>query len=167
MGEVRVFELPIEAWISGFTLVSLLLLILYIAALIRIGRLRRRLNRFLNSSEVAGLESVIANLHAKVDKMQGVSADSEVAVTQLQKKTARLKGNVAVIRYNAFAEKGSDLSFSAAFVDDESSGVVISSIHSRGDSIVYAKPVVKGDSPYALSPEEKEVIRQAIQGKES
>ncbi|WP_199616909.1 DUF4446 family protein [Paenibacillus alkalitolerans] len=165
MGEVRVFELPLEAWVSGFVLITLLMLILYIIALVKIGRLRRRLNAFLNGSNVTGLEAVIGNLHAKTDKLESFSRNTEIAIKEIQKKTAAMKGNVAVIRYNAFAERGSDLSFSVAIIDDDSNGVVISSIHSRDESFVYGKPVNNGSSSYTLTPEEKDAIQLAIQKK--
>ena len=65
------------------------------------------------------------------------------------------------IRYNAFNESGSDLSFSIAIVDDQLDGLVFTSIHGREETYCYGKPIVKGESKYPLSPEEIQVINSA------
>ncbi|WP_274365061.1 DUF4446 family protein [Paenibacillus thermotolerans] len=165
MNELNVFELPLEACISAFVLLLFIMLILYITALIKIGRLRRRLNRFVNGSSVDGLEGVIQEIHVQFEKLQSMGKANESAIAELQRKTAALKGNLAVMRYNAFAERGSDLSFSIALLDASGDGAVITTIHNRGESVVYAKPVKNGNSNYALTPEEKEVIHQATEQK--
>ena len=59
---------------------------------------------------------------------------------------------IAVVRYDAFGDMGGRLSFSAAIIDDRGDGLVISSIHARGESRTYAKGVVEGDSEVTLSP---------------
>jgi len=50
-----------------------------------------------------------------------------------------LHTKVGVVRYNAFDDVGSDLSFSIALLDDNDNGVVISGIYSRESSTTYAK----------------------------
>nr|WP_257908921.1 DUF4446 family protein [Janibacter limosus] len=47
---------------------------------------------------------------------------------------------------------GGRLSFSAAIIDDTGDGVVLSSIHGRGESRTYAKGVVGGDADATLTP---------------
>ena len=72
------------------------------------------------------------------------------------------KGNIGIHRYNAFAERGSDLSFSLAIINDEKDGMVMSGIHGRDNTFVYAKPVKEGQSAYTLTPEEIEAINLAL-----
>ena len=50
-----------------------------------------------------------------------------------------------------------------AMLDDRGSGVVMTSINGRHDTRVYAKPVSEGHSPYSLSVEEEEAIKQALE----
>ncbi|MNG37637.1 hypothetical protein D3C84_1250500 [compost metagenome] len=73
------------------------------------------------------------------------------------------KGNIGIHRYNAFAERGNDLSFSIAVIDDAEDGMVLSGIHGRENTFVYAKPVQEGQSKYPLTPEEIEAINLASQ----
>jgi hypothetical protein len=71
---------------------------------------------------------------------------------------------VGLVRYDAFEDVGGRLSFSCALLDDHGKGVVITSINGRQDTRVYAKPITEGRSPYNLSVEEEEAIKQALAG---
>lgn len=72
--------------------------------------------------------------------------------------------HVAVVRYDAFGDMGGRLSFSAAVVDDSGDGLVLSSIHARGESRTYAKGVVGGESDATLTPEEQQALASARTG---
>lgn len=87
--------------------------------------------------------------------------------TRLQKVELKLKASFShagMIRFNAFDNMGSDLSFAVAITNEVGDGLVISSINSREESRVYAKPLSKGESNYTLSKEEKEAISKALAG---
>lgn len=67
-----------------------------------------------------------------------------------------------LMRFNPFEDTGGDQSFVATLLDGEDSGIVISSLHSRGGTRVYAKPVSSGKATsYQFSKEEKEVVEKA------
>jgi hypothetical protein len=68
----------------------------------------------------------------------------------------------AVVRFDAFEDRGGRLSFSAALLDEHSSGVVITSINGRQDARCYAKQVQNGTSIHNLSDEEEQAIREAM-----
>lgn len=69
-----------------------------------------------------------------------------------------------ILRFRAFEDVGSDLSFAVAFLNQEGDGLVLSSIHSREEARIYAKPISGGQSQYSLSDEEKEVVLKAMNG---
>ena len=69
--------------------------------------------------------------------------------------------HVAVVRYDAFADMGGRLSFSAALYDDNGNGLVISSINGRSETRTYAKPLTGFRSDHSLSPEEQRAIEDA------
>ncbi len=71
--------------------------------------------------------------------------------------------HVAVVRYDAFADMGGRLSFSAALLDDQGDGLVLSSINGRSETRTYAKALVGLQSEHTLSPEEHEAITAARQ----
>lgn len=95
-------------------------------------------------TEVRSAQAEMKKLEAKHDAMR-----------------EQMKGcvqKVKLLRYNAFSDTGSDLSYSLAIVDENNNGVVLSSIYGREDNRTYAKPVEGGKSSYPLSDEEKQVL---------
>jgi hypothetical protein len=73
---------------------------------------------------------------------------------------------VGFVRFNPFSDTGGDQSFCLSVLDDEDSGIVLSSLHSRGQTRVYAKAVKKGKGKdFELSKEELETIKKAKKGK--
>lgn len=69
---------------------------------------------------------------------------------------------IGMVRYNAFQDTGSNLSFAVALLDDKNTGIVINGIYSRDCSNIYSKPIENGKSNFILSSEEKEAIDIAI-----
>lgn len=66
-------------------------------------------------------------------------------------------------RFNPFTDTGGNQSFILSLLDENNNGVVISSLHSRENTRVYAKKIEKGDSPdQELSKDEKEVVKQSL-----
>lgn len=72
---------------------------------------------------------------------------------------------VGMVRYNAFADVGSDLSFALALLDRNNNGVVLNGLYGSDSSNIYAKPIKEGVSIYKLSDEEIEAIDIAEQDK--
>jgi hypothetical protein len=72
--------------------------------------------------------------------------------------------HVGLVRYDAFEDMGGHLSFSAALLNAEGDGVVITSINGRADTRCYAKTVRGGQSAHNLSEEEEQAIRHALSG---
>jgi hypothetical protein len=56
---------------------------------------------------------------------------------------------------------GPQYSFSAAILDDESNGIVLSCIQGRDQSRVYGKTIINGTSDVPLTPEEQQAIATA------
>jgi hypothetical protein len=100
------------------------------------------------AEQVQRLERAIRALHA-ADKKQQTLIEGSVR-------------KVALLRYDAFEDVGGRLSFSCALLDDQGSGVVLTSINGRQETRVYAKPVTQGTSSHNLSLEEEEAIRRAL-----
>ena len=69
---------------------------------------------------------------------------------------------VGMVRYNAFQDTGSDLSFTLALLNEDNNGVVLNGIYSREMSNIYAKQVQEGKTSGKLSEEEKEALEIAL-----
>jgi hypothetical protein len=75
--------------------------------------------------------------------------------------------HVGLVRFSPFHDTGSDQSFALALLDGRRDGVVITALHSRTDSRLYAKPVERGTSSYSLTPEERDAMDRALAGQEA
>lgn len=142
---------------------ALLALFVWVALLQRSEtRLRRRLRRVLPGGEATSLDQVLEQQLQRIDTLgQRLDALNKLH-HELERITQRTIQKVGVVRYNPFSDTGGDQSFAIALLDSEGSGVVISSLHSRTDTRVFAKPVQSGRSRYPLSDEEQDAIRKAL-----
>jgi hypothetical protein len=70
--------------------------------------------------------------------------------------------HVGLVRFSPFHDTGGDQSFALAVLDGSGDGVVVTALHSRTDSRLYAKPVERGTSSYTLTPEEREAMGRAV-----
>jgi len=77
-------------------------------------------------------------------------------------KTARTEiPRVGFVRYNAFSDVGSDLSYALALLNRDGDGVVLSSIYSREDTRTYGKSVAAFKPAQDPSDEELAAIAKA------
>ena len=72
---------------------------------------------------------------------------------------------IGLVRYNAFKDVGSDLSFAIAMLDRNDNGVILNGLYGSESSNIYAKPVKNGISKYQLSEEEKTALEITEQSK--
>lgn len=146
--------------------VAVILLVLIIIQIVqgsKLRKVRRRYEAMMSGNGVEDLESLLIDLKNQSERLEEEQREHKVLIEAAQTKMRGMKSKVAMKRYNAFGERGNDLSFSMAIIDDNSSGMVLTSLHNRENSYIYSKPLEGGNSQYPLSPEEKEVIALAQQ----
>lgn len=147
---------------AGEGLLLLVLLIWVAAMAAKLGRLKKAHSKLIGDTGVNGLEDVLHAIHQHMGALERRQSEQEAALGQQERRLVSMKGKVGVHRFNAFSDSGSDLSFSVAFINEEQDGVVITGIHGREQTFLYAKPIDKGQSAYMLSPEEKTAISLAL-----
>lgn len=140
----------------------LLSLIVFININMKLNRLIKRYRRLMQGMEGRNLEGI---LMAHIDEVRAVTQECAALRRQCQaveQQCRRAVQKVGVVRFNAFADIGSDLSYAIALLDGENNGVVLSSIFGRDDARTYAKPIVAGKSRYFLTAEEQQALSQAM-----
>ena len=93
------------------------------------------------------------------------NAEIKAYYTKLDNDISSCIQKIGLVRYNAFRDVGSDLSFAIALLDREDNGVVLNGLYGSESSNIYAKPIKNGKSSYQLSEEEKYAIEIAEQNK--
>jgi len=124
--------------------------------------LRRRLRRLFGEGEGVRLDELLDRQFRRLDTV----AEKVDALNRLHRELETLSQQsiqkVGVVRFNPFADTGGDQSFAVALLDAAGNGVVLSSLHGRADTRIFAKPVQAGRSKHALSDEEQDAIRKAL-----
>ncbi|HVJ49119.1 DUF4446 family protein [Desulfitobacterium sp.] len=130
--------------------------------------LRRRLQRFEKAhiamqTFMSGktLDQLLEKYLQEVENTGNQLKKQDMRLVKVEEKVRKSVDRAELIRFNAFDNMGSDLSFALALINQEGDGVVLSSINSREESRVYAKPVAAGKSTYHLSDEEKQALEKA------
>jgi hypothetical protein len=150
----------VVALLSGLLFV---MLILFIVTLVRMAQVRKRYRNLMKGLKHANLEEILFQYTDDVQRLEAQVHEVVAAQDRLQQDMEKSVGPIGVLRYNAFPDAGSDLSYSIAFLNREADGVVVSSIFGREESRTYAKPIIAGASTYKLSEEEQEAIEKAVQ----
>jgi hypothetical protein len=127
----------------------------------RVRGLEARLVGLTRGSEGRSLEAVLdahlERVHEVARGLEDVAARTAVLEAAQRKAFSR----VGLVRYNPFEETGGNQSFALALLDANGDGWVLSSLHARTGTRIYAKSVVKGRSDAAVSEEESAAIKQA------
>ena len=150
-----------SSWFSLLLLTCIIiLLVLLIINIMKVNKLK---NDYKKLMQVFGKgQDFNEILNKYINDVDNVSRET----LKLKNKTENLEKNiekciqkVGVVRYNAFMEAGSDLSFAVALLDFEDNGMVINGIYSRDNTTTtYAKPIEHGTSKYTLTKEEQDAL---------
>lgn len=148
--------------VVGLSAIVLILLVAVIALARRTRRLDARLAGLTRGSDGGSLEAV---LDAHLDKVYAVARElDEVVARQAVLEAAQRRSfqRVGLVRYNPFEETGGNQSFALALLDAAGDGWVLSSLHARSGTRVYAKVIKRGRADTGLSAEETEALGQAM-----
>ena len=140
-----------------------------VAALLasRLQRLRRDLEAAVDVGAGEDVVGVLGRHGEDLDRLRQDLVTVHQNTEHLRDLLRTTVSRVGVVRYDAFEDMGGALSFSAALLDEQGDGLVLSAINGRSETRCYAKPVVGGDSAHNLSAEEAAAIEAAVNGQSS
>lgn len=140
----------------------ILLLIWNIIISVQLSRLKGKYKRFMRGATNKSIEQLIREYMESIDNTVNKVDVLSGELIHLKEQTDRCIQKCNIIRYNAFSDTGSDLSYSIALLDGYNNGVIISSIYGRNESVTYAKPIDNGECRYPLSLEEDMVLSRCL-----
>jgi hypothetical protein len=122
-----------------------------------------RIKRIFKSTNMPDIEKLIG-LHTKtLEDFVNFKAESISYMKFLDNRIKKKTANASILRYNSFQGSGGNQSFSSVFANEEGDGVVITSLHTRERTNVFAKPLTKWQSENNLLEEETQTITMAKQ----
>ncbi len=138
--------------------IVLLILVLWLTR--QLSQLRKRVVG-LTRGEDGDLSDVLG---AHLDRVYELGREVERLGTRTNRLEAAVPHafqRVGLVRFNPFEDTGGNQSFALALLDADGNGWVLSSLHARTGTRVYAKAIRGGRSDGALSDEESAAIKQA------
>lgn len=148
--------------VIGMAVIMLIMLIILINQAMKLSYMKKRYKKMMSGVDGANLERLlmghIDEVKHVVEENQRIDAENHRIDELLQTAITR----VGVVRFSAFKDMGSDLSYAVALLDSHNNGVVLSSIFGREDSRSYVKPIEAGQSTYTMTEEESQALREAM-----
>lgn len=143
--------------------ISIVLFIGFLILIIKLVKLNKYYKTFIKKlGNGKNIEEDLETYMYRVTKVEENNGKLAEYIKNLDNDLSKCIQKVGIVRYNAFKDTGSDLSFTLALLDEKNNGVVLNGIYSREMSNIYAKPVENGKSKYTVSEEEQEAIDKAI-----
>lgn len=143
------------------------LLVLVIILLVKVNKLNTRYIKFMKGKNGEELEQIIYERFGELDIMQQIATQHALEIKNLKRQFRSSFSKVGMVKYDAFKEMGGTLSFALALLNDRNSGFILNSMHGREGSYTYVKEIINGESYIALSEEEKEALKSAVNMKDA
>ena len=124
----------------------------------KIRKLVNKYNKFMKVQNEENLENMLENHLEILNEIRSKSKEFECKLNYIERNLLQCVQKIGLVRYTAFENVGSDLSFAIALLDNYDSGIVINGVYSREGSSTYAKSIIAGKSKYPLSAEEIQAL---------
>lgn len=143
-------------------IVALLALLLAGRLYMVIRRLRRDQTVVLGEKRERDL---VAHAHLLQQRIDSLTYDIRQLSARLDSEARRLDDCLtyrSMVRYDAYRDLSGMQSMSVAMLDAHFSGIILSAIQSRDHARIYVKEVRDGESREKMSPEEEQVLKEAM-----
>ncbi|MBU5676307.1 DUF4446 family protein [Alkaliphilus sp. MSJ-5] len=145
----------------GSLALNLLTIIFLIINMGMISNLKERYRKLVRGTDGKQIEGILFEHMDKVDEVYQRLNQMESQIDVFNNRLSFCVQRMGIIRYNAFDDTGSDLSYSIALLDENNDGIILTGIYGRIETVSYAKPVKNGVSNYSLSVEELQALERA------
>lgn len=139
------------------------LLILLIVQIKKVGKLKKRLDKFVLGKDGKSLEKEIVSLYEDNKFLKISTEKNKNDISTLFKNMEGAYQKMGLVKYDAFNQMGGQLSFCLALLDENNNGFIINSVHSTEGCYSYTKEIKHGESAIDLGKEEAEALAMAME----
>lgn len=141
--------------------ISLLLLIVIIFSF----RLAFRLKKLVRGNSKNSIEDALKTIEEDLVFLQQFKGETENYLRTVEKRLRKSIRGVSNVHFSAFdgLNSGGNQSFATTLLNEEGSGFVLSTLHSRDRVNVFSKPIKDFESKLQLTKEEQEALTRAIE----
>ena len=142
-------------------IINIALIAIYALNSIKLTKLRKNYSDFMTKlGKGNNINEMLQEYVKSVDEIKKENNEIERYCQKLDTDSKNYLKKIGLVRYNAYKDTGSNLSFALAILNEHNTGIVLNGIYGRDTSNIYAKPIVEGKCEYALSKEEKEALEK-------
>lgn len=152
---------------SGILLLMLLIVVVILLVCVfnlslGLNRLSRKYAIFMKGKDAQSLEKLFKRKFELIEKLTVNSEINAENIAKLEKMQNMILDKYEIVKYDAFEDMGGKLSFVLAMLDNNNTGFLLNAIHSRENCFLYIKEIVNGESYVALSDEEIQALKKAV-----
>ena len=152
---------------SGILLLMLLIVVVILLVCVfnlslGLNRLSRKYAIFMKGKDAQSLEKLFKRKFELIEKLTVNSEINAESIAKLEKMQNMILDKYGIVKYDAFEDMGGKLSFVLAMLDNNNTGFLLNAIHSRENCFLYIKEIVNGESYVALSDEEIQALKKAV-----
>ena len=144
-------------------IINIILIVMVIISYIRIRNINKNNTNFMKKlGDGKNIQEDLEKYIQRVINLEEGLSETNTYCKQLDGRIQECVQKIGVVRYSAYKDSGSDLSFAVALLDEKNNGVVFNGIYSREMSNIYAKPIENGISKYSMTAEENQALLKAM-----
>ncbi len=142
-------------------IMTAILLSVTIIILTKMVVLTKKYNAFMQGVDGVSLEHSILKKWKELEILKEQNRILSGNMDMIFKSLSHTYQKIGIVKYDSLKEMKGKLSFSLCLLDDESSGFILTSMHTREGCYTYVKEIIKGEAFVVLSSEEKKALEEA------
>lgn len=145
--------------ITIFLTILIIWLIILTVILVRMAQRYQRLTAGITKKN---LRELLEGANKRLESQKKATDELQNWIGRLEKYSEDHIQKVGFTRFNPFTDTGGNQSFCLTLLDQHDNGIILSSLHSREQTRIYAKSIKQGNAVgLELSKEEKETLKKA------
>lgn len=148
-------------FIGAFAAIIVLLIIVIVLS-VNLGRLSKRYKKFMGGKNAKSLEKDIMGLYEDNRLIKASMEKNRKDIENLYRKIEGTFQKIGIVKYDAFAQMGGQLSFCLALLNENDNGFILNSVHSAEGCYSYTKEIRNGLCDISLGDEEKKALDIAM-----
>lgn len=117
-----------------------------------------RLRKLFKTGKTENIDEVLIAYRKAIEDIYEISDEFKKSLENHESRIRQKVNTPKTLRFNALNDIAGSQSFTTKMIDEEGNGVIISTLHAREKTSIFAKPVNIWSTEQELSKEEQELL---------
>lgn len=147
-----------QAFGIAIVIFNFILLILLFLLYLQFLKLKKHYSQLIGKTDHKDLLKTFTHLVTIQNRLAKKIDQQKLTIEQLKNQMKKHIQHLSFKRFNPFADTGGNQSFTMSLLSDNRDGIVLTALHSRDTTRIYAKRIKQGQADEKLSKEEQFVV---------